>query len=68
MVQSGSLGSVTTAPAVLASLEPLQLYALLHVYLVVHRPSQLHSGRCAMCRVPWPCDKVRQAARLRDGF
>ncbi len=68
MVQSGSPGSVTTAPAVPASLEPLQLYALLHVYLVVHRPSQLHPGRCAMCRVAWPCAKVRHAARLRDGF
>ncbi|MGV9368022.1 hypothetical protein [Amycolatopsis sp. NPDC003731] len=68
MVQSGSAYTATAAPAVLASLEPLQLYALLHVYLVVHRPSQLHVGRCAMCRVPWPCPRVRQAARLRDGF
>ncbi|SFW74737.1 hypothetical protein SAMN04489730_3821 [Amycolatopsis australiensis] len=68
MVQSGSPGSATAAPAVLASLEPLQLYALLHVYLVTHRPSRLHPGRCAMCRVPWPCPKVRLAARLRDGF
>jgi hypothetical protein len=68
MVQSGSLRSATAAPGAPASLEPLQLYALRHVYLVVHRPSQLHIGRCAMCRVPWPCPKVRQAVRLRDGF
>lgn len=49
------------------SVEPLQMYALLHVYLVVHRLSTKHRG-CAMCREPWPCVKVRQAARLRDGF
>jgi hypothetical protein len=67
MVQFGLACTATATSAVPASLKPLQLGAMLHQYLVVHRPSQFTPDG-AGGRVPWPCDKVRQAARLRDGF
>jgi hypothetical protein len=47
--------------------EPAQLYSLtvLHLYLHAAYPDGTH---CTNCGADWPCEPVRLAARLRDGF
>jgi hypothetical protein len=47
--------------------EPTQLYSLIILTLVLHEPDPA-TGDCACCESAWPCDIVRQAYRLREGF
>jgi hypothetical protein len=47
--------------------EPAQLYSLITLTFVLHEPDPA-SGDCACCTAVWPCDIVRQAYRLREGF
>ncbi len=46
--------------------EPVQLYALITLYLATHTPDALE--RCIRCDRVWPCGSVRLAYRLREGF
>jgi hypothetical protein len=48
--------------------EPHRLYAVICRVLVTHQLSTHHLGCCAACRELWPCDTVRRAYRLREGF
>jgi hypothetical protein len=49
--------------------EPAQLYGLTVLAFLLHTPT---SGRarqwCVRCGVVWPCDHLRLAYRLREGF
>lgn len=45
--------------------EPAQLYGLICLAFVRHVPL---SERCVQCHAPWPCEQVRLAYRLREGF
>jgi hypothetical protein len=47
--------------------EPAQLYSLITLTFVLHEPDPA-SGDCACCIATWPCEIVRQAYRLREGF
>ena len=47
--------------------EPAQLYSLITLTFVLHEPDPA-SGNCACCETGWPCENVRQAYRLREGF
>ncbi|MCP3797978.1 hypothetical protein NLX83_01775 [Allokutzneria sp. A3M-2-11 16] len=47
--------------------EPDQLYGLIALALVLHYPGK-RSGLCMRCGVTWPCEQVRLAFRLREGF
>ena len=47
--------------------EPAQLYALLALTLGLHGPAAV-GDRCQVCAEAWPCEPVRQAYRLREGF
>lgn len=46
--------------------EPQQLYHLIVLALLLHQPAD--HGQCSGCAQPWPCERVRLACRLRDGF
>jgi hypothetical protein len=47
--------------------EPAALYGLTVLAFLLHTPSEL--GRfCVRCRTAWPCDHLRLAYRLREGF
>lgn len=55
--------------------EPTQLYHLTTLYLLLHAPQQTRherqqqaGTRCAYCGQSWPCDPIRLAYRLREGF
>lgn len=45
--------------------EPVQLYGLICLAFFLHVDQD---GRCARCPEPWPCDHLRLAYRLREGF
>ncbi|MET9267008.1 hypothetical protein [Amycolatopsis sp. NPDC004079] len=47
--------------------EPTQLYSLLVLALSLHAQHPA-SDRCEDCAEVWPCDTVRLAFRLREGF
>lgn len=47
--------------------EPAQLYSLVVLTFVLHEPEPA-SDDCACCADPWPCETVRLAYRLREGF
>lgn len=47
--------------------EPAQLYHLIVLTLTVHTPLP-RSGLCEQCGQAWPCEPVRLAFRLREGF
>jgi hypothetical protein len=46
--------------------EPTQLYSL--IVLALYRHAPLPAGGCAACGATWPCEPVRLACRLREGF
>ncbi|MBB4910588.1 hypothetical protein [Actinophytocola algeriensis] len=46
--------------------EPHQLYHLILLALFLHQPATDWS--CQTCEQSWPCDQVRLAFRLREGF
>ncbi|WP_370943292.1 hypothetical protein AB5J62_29895 [Amycolatopsis sp. cg5] len=53
--------------------EPAQLYALAIFYLVLHAPDLTARAAevsicCGACGATWPCEPVRLAFRLREGF
>jgi hypothetical protein len=54
--------------------EPTQLYHLTTLYLLLHAPRQTRherqqpATRCACCGQSWPCEPIRLAYRLREGF
>jgi hypothetical protein len=55
-------------PAVDApSPEPVQLYGLTVLAFLLHTPTRL-GQRCVRCGVAWPCDHLRLAYRLLEGF
>jgi hypothetical protein len=61
------LRPVTSTGAVAEdSPEPHQLYHLIVLALLLHQPTL--SDGCRSCAQPWPCEQVRLACRLRDGF
>ena len=47
--------------------EPAQLYCLIGLTFVLHAPVT-YDGVCGQCGNPWPCERVRLAYRLREGF
>lgn len=47
--------------------EPAQLYSLVVLVLALHRPVT-GDGPCGQCGDSWPCEQVRLAFRLREGF
>jgi hypothetical protein len=47
--------------------EPGQLYHLIVLTFLLHVPS-VRSEECACCDRNWPCEQVRLAFRLREGF
>ncbi|WP_157162837.1 hypothetical protein [Actinoalloteichus spitiensis] len=49
--------------------EPVRLYELICLALLVHWPGSARPGsRCTQCEQPWPCPQLRLAYRLREGF
>lgn len=44
-----------------------RLYTLLALALGLHGPDAA-GERCQACAQPWPCDQVRSAFRVREGF
>jgi hypothetical protein len=50
-----------------ATPEPAQLYSLAILALALHRPLA-DDGPCGQCSHAWPCEQVRLAYRLREGF
>jgi hypothetical protein len=49
--------------------EPAQLYGLCVLAFLLHVPSERAGlGWCVRCRQAWPCDHLRHAASLLDGF
>lgn len=47
--------------------EPRQLYSLIVLTLVVHA-ARMDTDTCEHCGAAWPCEPVRLAYRLREGF
>lgn len=47
--------------------EPAALYYLAVLAFLLHTPSGAPQ-MCARCRQKWPCDHLRLAYRLREGF
>lgn len=47
--------------------EPARLYGLVCLALLLHVPEQ-RTCRCCQCGESWPCDQVRSAYRLREGW
>jgi hypothetical protein len=47
--------------------EPAPLYCLVVLTLASHVPYP-GSTNCIRCNVPWPCDQILLAYRLREGF
>lgn len=47
--------------------QPTQLYSLITLTFVLHEPDPA-TGDCACCESAWPCETVRLAYRLREGF
>jgi hypothetical protein len=49
-----------------ATPEPTQLYSLIVLAFLLHVPKP--DGWCQTCGHDWPCQHVRLAYRLREGF
>jgi hypothetical protein len=47
--------------------EPVRLYGLVCLALLLHVPDG-RTFRCCRCGESWPCDQVRLAWRLREGW
>jgi hypothetical protein len=47
--------------------EPAQLYGLTVLAFLLHKPMPFMPV-CVRCRTVWPCDHLRLAYRLREGF
>jgi hypothetical protein len=47
--------------------EPSQLYGLTALAFLLHTPTRF-IRRCVRCGTAWPCDHLRLAFRLREGF
>jgi hypothetical protein len=47
--------------------EPVALYSLIVLALVLHAPVT-YDGICGQCGLEWPCPQMRLAYRLREGF
>jgi hypothetical protein len=47
--------------------EPVALYSLIVLALVLHVPV-IGDGICGQCGLEWPCPQMRLAYRLREGF
>jgi hypothetical protein len=47
--------------------EPVALYSLIVLALVLHTPIT-DNGICRQCSLDWPCPQVRLAYRLREAF
>jgi hypothetical protein len=62
--RGGNRLAVPTEPRVP---EPAQLYSLIAVTFTLH-VALPRSGQCECCGQPWPCEPVRLAFRLREGF
>jgi hypothetical protein len=57
----------TVPPA--APPEPVQLYGLIVIALLLHVPATQQAGAlCRACAQAWPCPQVRLACRLLDGL
>ncbi|MCE7006587.1 hypothetical protein LWC34_27705 [Kibdelosporangium philippinense] len=49
--------------------EPAQLYGLVVLAFLLHTPTRAVGRQwCVRCSVDWPCDHLRLAYRLREGF
>jgi hypothetical protein len=49
--------------------EPVQLYGLTMLAFLLHTPTPGRARQwCVRCGVVWPCDHLRLAYRLREGF
>lgn len=47
--------------------DPVRLYGLVCLALLLHVPAR-RTCRCCQCDESWPCDQVRLAYRLREGW
>jgi hypothetical protein len=47
--------------------EPVQLYGLTVLAFLLHTPTKFVC-RCIRCGTAWPCDHLKLAYRLREGF
>lgn len=47
--------------------EPVQLYGLVCLALLLHVPDG-RTCQCGQCGESWPCDHVRLACRLPEGW
>jgi hypothetical protein len=47
--------------------EPSRLYGLTALAFLLHTPTRFIQ-RCVRCGTSWPCDHLRLAFRLREGF
>ncbi|WP_084429519.1 hypothetical protein [Kibdelosporangium aridum] len=47
--------------------QPVQLYGLTVLAFLLHTPTR-GLQRCVRCGTAWPCDHLRLAYRLREGF
>ena len=47
--------------------EPVALYSLIVLALVLHTPVA-DDGICRQCALEWPCPQARLAYRLREAF
>ena len=57
----------SVAPAEPVTPEPARLYQLIVLTFLLHVPSTWPEV-CACCDRLWPCEPVRLAFRLREGF
>ena len=56
-----------STPSPVATPEPARLYQLIVLTFLLHIPSTWPEV-CTCCDRPWPCEPVRLAFRLREGF
>jgi hypothetical protein len=47
--------------------EPAGLYGLTILAFLLHTPTRVRQ-RCVRCETAWPCEHLRLAYRLREGF
>lgn len=50
-----------------ASPEPVALYGLTMLAMLLHKPTG-QPQMCLRCKEKWPCEHLRLAYRLREGF
>lgn len=65
VIPSRPNGFIAVGPSA-STPEPAQLYHLIVLAFLLHVPTL--EGWCVTCGHDWPCQQVRLAYRLREGF